>query len=214
MIVLLQTCDRSQYTRRTVDAFLRWNGPADFHLAVADDASGDTAGLQYATAHGFRPALLNQERAGVTVTLGRAVRRLFSEHGDDLILYLQNDCEFVRTLPLAPVRAAMRTHDCVRLFGRFKGYGEPTKDRNGRTGHWRTLPAAEEMMSTGRARWSDLPSVARLSLILRLTEGARSEREMRRNGGRLRVACLERNVVYHFGEQRTPNGLYCGTVSR
>jgi hypothetical protein len=210
MIVLLQTCDRSQYTRRTVDAFLRWNDPAGFQLEVADDASGDTAGLQYAIAHGFRPVLINQERAGVTVTLGRAVRRLFSERGDDLLLYLQNDCEFVRTLPLAAIQAAMPAHDCVRLFGRFKGYGDPTKDRNdGRARHWRTLPAAEEMMSTGLARWSDLPSVARLSLILRLTKGARSEKEMRRNGGRqLRVACLERNVIYHFGEQRTPSGLY------
>ena len=214
--VLLQTADRSKYTVATVDAFLRHNNPGDFRLFLADDASERERGTRYARDRGFELVFQNDTRQGCTLTLRAAIKTLYERLPPETpLLYLQNDVEFVRPLPVALVLNLLREYNvtAVRLYGDWKGYRHRGRarasDRQGKIDWYRKTIDGEEI-GFARTKWSHLPHVARLRDVMRFTATARNERDVWRNARAAGciVARFENNVIYHVGHRRTPNGKY------
>lgn len=157
--VVLLSCDRLEYTKRTITSFLGHNGEetlaGEFRLWHCDDASTDTRVRKAASAAGFVPLIYTDQRVGVTEMIRRAARKL--EHaGSEWLLLLENDWETVRPLPLMAWRDAVESYDvwAMRLYGAFKERDErcPAAPRHrGRSGadpQWRPAFATKTIEPT------------------------------------------------------------------
>lgn len=146
--VVLLSCDRLEYTRRTIATFTEHNGAGlaagAFKLWHCDDASTDPKVRKSAAAAGFAPLIYTDQRVGVTEMIRRASRKL--EHaGAEWMLLLENDWETVRPFPRAVWRDAVEEFDVwsLRLYGAFKERGNQRpagtrhRGRSGADPKWR-----------------------------------------------------------------------------
>ena len=117
--VALLTCDRYDYTVRTVEALKAHNDVTGWPLFYADDHSQDERVRPYVESQGFKPVLLNnRERMGCSPISDGLLQAVLRETGPDwLVLYLQNDFEARRPIPLQVVQAWFEnpTHMSLRL---------------------------------------------------------------------------------------------------
>lgn len=211
--VVLLTCDRREYTERTIESFRRENPQLDaFRLWHCDDASTDQKIRKLAGRAGFTPLIHTDQRVGVTEMVRRAARRL--EHaGAEWMLLLENDWESVRPVPVAQFREIVARHSpwCVRLYGRFKERDEqrPTgtrhRGRGGADPKWQTLEAAGEPYELGSIHWGNPPSIARVREVAWLHRRARREKDAIVKSGEIAapVARVVQNVFFHIGFART-----------
>lgn len=203
------TCDRVDYTKRTLETLAEHNDLSGFVLLHGDDASTDDTGGDLARALGFQTVVRNR-RARVGVA--RMTADLFEQamaHGAELVLNLQNDWECWRPIPLTDIGEIFEDQRvyCLRLYGAMKS-------RTGRCGlhhggreprmvvDWAPYRPGYEV---GDIHWGHPPAVTRIDHAVRLTHRATSESESRKRSGRitdLTVRVID-NVFSHIGRERT-----------
>lgn len=200
--VALLTCDRFEYTARTLRSFAALNEPSRFTLLHADDASTDARVPALATAHGFRTVAQATRRRGwlaMRLALFEAAAR-----EADWILFLENDVEWVRAFPWALFDYVRRQSNiyCLRLYGRFKDAAgldrclefhkrgprlQPVK--------WKRLKHAPEPTEVGLIHWGAQPSVTRAAALLDLHRYGMESADL--------TARVAANVTVHIGVERT-----------
>lgn len=200
--VCLQTCDRPEYTRRTVESFLDLNPNRDrFTLLHADDASVEPANLELAALSGFRTVVQHSARCGNLATRLSLIEA--AKQFAPWMLLLENDCESVRPFPweIFDYVAGLKKVYALRLFGEFKDAAgrQPCKRthqwKGERAVKWTPLEGAPEPAEIADIHWSAQPTVTRVKSAIALHR--KGKREL---GQTVRV--LE-NVFVHIGEERT-----------
>lgn len=199
--VALLTCDRVDYTARTLETFARHNDLSRFILLHADDGSVDTRNEELAQKYGFRTVVRHQFRRGWLVTRLRLIRRAAKRA--PWILSLENDIETVREFPWALFTYAAKDPgiSCLRLYGRWKDRArkDACLTRHKATGEWvrwRPFRGAPEDSQIGLIHWSAQPSVTRADDLV----------SHHRPGGPPLGGLTVRpkkNVTYHIGVERT-----------
>lgn len=140
--VVLLSCERRDYTLRTLQTFQQCNTAASvdvstladaepktvggkidagFTLWHCDDASTDPKLRRQVQAAGWRELIYTDRRVGVTEMIRRASRKL--EHaGAEWMLLLENDWETARRFPWAIFDLVRERGDvwALRLYGQFK----------------------------------------------------------------------------------------------
>ncbi len=202
--VALLTCDRFDYTRRTLETFAQHNDLSRFHLLHADDGSTDARLVPLVQSYGFSTVVQQRTRRGWLHTRTWLMKTAVKVA--PWVLNLENDIETARPFPWDLFQFVARDGgmSCLRLYGRFK-------DRERRdaclTHHkadkysarvpvdWRPLRYAPEHAQIGYIHWSAQPSVTRTDEVL--------EHHLRRaplQGWTVRV---KKNVMFHIGAERT-----------
>jgi hypothetical protein len=199
--VALLTCDRYEYTLRTLSSFARHNDMSKFVLTHADDASTDPRIVPLAQSYGFKTVLRHETRRGWLVTRTRLLRRAATRA--NWILNLENDIETVRPFPWALFKYAAKdwSISCLRLYGRWKDRDrlDACLTRHKQTGElveWRPYRGAPESSQIARIHWSAQPSVTRADDLLS---------HHRRSGPPLGGWTVrpKKNVTFHIGIERT-----------
>lgn len=116
-------CDRPEYTRRTLESFVKHASGIRWEGCYADDASKDQPGMmKLAESFGMAPEIINGTRKGCTPTSFELICRLKSKYPPEtLVLYLQNDFEFLRPIPFKSIRTVLEEYygvGWVRLTNR------------------------------------------------------------------------------------------------
>lgn len=231
--VVLLTCERAEYTARTIETFLHHNreclnvttlddsaprfdaGGIDcrFKLWHCDDASKDRRVRALADEAGFKPLIYTDTRVGVTEMIRRASRRL--EHdGAQWMMLLENDWETDRPFPWPVFDEVQARGDvwAMRLFGIFKERGDKLasgsrhRGRNGADPCWQHFEVEGELYEVGNIHWGNPPSVAKVKWVAWLHKKAKTEKDTISRSGEIpeKVARVIPNVVYHIGFERTP----------
>jgi len=221
--VAFLTCDRLEYSRRTLESFTAHNPDARERLILvhADDASEKPAHVaELAAAHGFKTLVQHTVRRGVRGLRAAAVAKL-AELGAEWILVLENDWEWTRPIPWDVLECVMTRHDIytLRLYGQYKGRGRTWPCWNFHRGRdrspvvWKPLEGAPERVEVGSIHWGAPPSITRTRELLELCirpsgggyDGTGDLHEMHASAklrGRL-VARVVENVVFHIGDEPT-----------
>jgi hypothetical protein len=214
--VALLTCDRYDYTERTVSSFLEHNPPeltSRFILLHGDDASTDERVVPYVQAAGFETVWQSKGPRPVDLTNRQMIGRILNaraalfeaaSHRAGWILFLENDIETLRRFPwfLFDHIAKVKKVDCLRLYGEYKS-AEPNEEyrcltynkSTGRPVKWKRVKHAPEPAEAGHVHWSAQPSVTRSKALLRLHYDGTDLK-----GGTVRV---RENVTSHIGIVRT-----------
>lgn len=209
--VCLITCERPDYTRRTLETFCALNDTSRFMLLHGDDASDGDDNLELAREAGFETVFRGQSRVGGQANR-RAVVREAVHLGADQVLMLENDWESVRPFPWPLYEYAFARLDvwCMRLYGQFKEVGRRpagTLDAGrGVPAEWAPLAGAPEPAEIGHIHWGAPPAVASAECVKWLLESTEKDGDAMRLSGRIDDLTVRpvRNVVYHIGEERTP----------
>ena len=211
----LLTCERHDYTARTLETLAAHNDLAAFTLLHGDDASADPRIVPLAQRYGFETVARPGERQGV-MAMERALAKAAQARGCRWTWLLQNDWESVRPFPwpLFEFVAAEPLVYCLRLYGHQKDRGARVagsahQGKDGADAGWRRLSGAPEPVEVGSIHWGSPPAVTRTDLLRWLLKDAAKDRDARLKSGRLdyMTARVVENVVYHIGEEKTPGFL-------
>lgn len=198
--ITLLTCDRFDYTARTLASLAAQNDLSKFVLLHGDDASTDDRIVPLVRSYGFRTVVQNREREGWLATR-RALIRVATKRSE-WILNLENDIESLRPFPWAFFNFLRKRSEIVslRLYGRYKDRGrkDPCLTRHKRTGeevNWRPFRNAHEKAQIGMIHWSAQPSVTRTAAVW----------DLHRYGVELEgfTVRVKKNVMAHIGTERT-----------
>lgn len=199
--VALLTCDRLDYTARTLMTFAAHNDLSRFVLFHADDASEDRRVPLLVQSYGFRTVLQNRERKGWLDTR-TALFRHIQKQRHSWVLNLENDIESLRAFPWPLFNFIKRRNDvsCLRLYGRYKDLSKldaclTIHKRTRIEVHWKPLRNAPEMSQIGWIHWSAQPSVTRTHDLMQLHRYGEDL-----PGLTVRV---KKNVMAHIGTERT-----------
>lgn len=228
LAIILITCDRENYTRKTLEGFSHFNQrcadtPYPVKLYHVDDASDTDLNVRLAAKYGFETVRRHPSRLGNTATRSKAIYSVDKIAGPSHIMLLENDWESDRALPWEAIRFAMehKEHDIyhMRLWRYFKsrkkfaswdGRSELVyrghAGRNRAAPGWQPLLGAPEVLEIGDIHWGAPPAVTRTKEMVWLHEGVSSESESILRSGEItaRVAQVTTNVFWHIGEERTP----------
>jgi hypothetical protein len=215
--VALLTCDRFEYTRATVESLFAHNDVSGWELFYADDASTDRRIRPYVESRGFKPVVLHEERHGCSPT----TEALFLAIGNEvppetIVLYLQNDFESVRAIPLDLCKEHLNRPDVgfiqvfywrprlryTKLLEWIWPDGQPWDFRDGSRGNW--------VQTKGNAGQGFQPSMARADTYKAAAHDLKKERDFLQNTKTLnkRVVRLTNAPLHHIGQRRTPGGKY------
>lgn len=229
LAIVLITCDRVKYTRRTIESFNEHNNwceeaPYPVHLLHIDDASETDENMTLADKYGFRTICPPAERRGNTATRRQAIMYAGRECRPTHLMFLENDWECQRAMPWQLIEwvFAQTEHDIyhLRLWHHFKSKAKfeswdgvtPLVSR-GHAGRdradpgWVPMTTGElEPVDVGDIHWGAPPAVTRMSELKLLHDGAGSESFSIHKSGELsaRVAQVKTNVFFHIGDKRTP----------
>lgn len=214
--VALLTCDRYDYTVKTVDSFLEHNDPSKFLLFHADDASTDPRVVEYVQSRGFATVVRNDKRQGCSATTTALIRAVTDRvQHDTLTVYLQNDFESVRPLPVTLIAELLSRGDVSFVQLAYRRPRSPYMKRLRYV--WPDgAPWTFGDSQRGEYVWTHVgggtgyhPTVATLAMWLQCV-GVKRELHFLRATKRLsrRVARLTRPVMRHIGRRVTPNGLF------
>jgi hypothetical protein len=209
--VALMTCERYDYTKRTVESFVHHNPDRSrFILLHGDDGSRDHRVRRLPPVYGFRTVAQERYRQGWL-----PMRRLLIRRAARLapwILLLENDLESVRPFPwdMFDWVAAHEAVQCLRLFGLYKGPRNTYPcltlqkgDKHDRKpARWTPVLDAPEPCQRGLIHWSALATVGRADLLVTLNHGFKQLAN--RPVDTVRV--LD-NVFLHIGVKQTPKML-------
>lgn len=209
----LLTCDRPAYTVKTLESLVRHNPDlSKFTLLHGDDASRDTTVFDYIRSLGFKTVIKSVERSGV-ISMERSLAFFAAAHQCHWTFLLQNDWEFVRAFPWDLFDHAIHIPNvyCVRMYGVQKDRGKRVsgnrhKGKGGSDPGWSQLMFAPEPAELGSIHWCSPPAVTKTSVLCWLLQDAQRDRDARIKSGELNYLTVRpiNNVVYHFGEDRTP----------
>lgn len=204
------TCDRVDYTRRTLYTLAEHNNLSHFVLLHGDDASTDDAGGALARAHGFQTVAQTRGKRRGVAAMTAALFAAAEAAGADAVLNLQNDWESARAIPVGEIEVFLADPEvyCVRLYGAMKsltgrcgihhGGREPRK-----VVEWRPYAPGWEV---GDIHWGHPPAVTRIRQAIGLTKNAPTERISRVRSGKITALTVRpvENVFLHIGRERTP----------
>jgi hypothetical protein len=206
--VALLTCDRYDYTRRTLETFAQHNDLSQFKLLHADDASTDPRIVPLVQSYGFSSVVEQRTRRGWLHTRTWLMKTAVKVA--PWVLYLENDIETDRPFPWDLFRFIAKTGSNVsslRLYGRYKDRDRKdacltrykgTKYQNAGGGTnvtWRPLQRAPEASQIAYIHWSAQPSVTRTEEVL--------EHHMAKAPLRGWTVRVKKNVMFHIGTERT-----------
>lgn len=212
--IILLTCGRVDYTRRTLDTLAAHNPQlcSQAMLLHGDDRSPldqHQANCELARAAGFKTVLQPSLQYGVARMTELLVQEA-AQHGADLVLNLQNDWESVRPLPLDDIAQLMQNAGVytVRLYGRDKSPGRPAGIHHGGREPRRVVawsPAAVAGWELGDIHWGHPPAVTRIERAIELTYMSRSESQSRWRSGKIHALTARpvESVMSHIGTERT-----------
>jgi len=215
MNVALLTCDRYEYTIQTVESYLKHHEPG--RMYYADDASSDPRVRPYVESKGFEPLVLHDKRAGCSPTTEQLIRAV-GERVDSgsALLYLQNDFETVRPLPLVDIEEHLARDDVafVQL-----SYRKPRSRYNRRLAWF--WPDGERWTfgDTGRGDFVFTkpgggqgyhPSIGLIETWLQAVRGVRNEKNYCKNVIHMNkhICRAVLPVMRHIGARSTPDGRY------
>jgi hypothetical protein len=205
------TCDRVEYSRRTLETLAAHNDLSKFVLLHGDDWSRDDSGGEYARALGFRTVAQSRNgRYGVA----RMTEVLFEKalrEGCDVVLNLQNDWECMRPIPVATIEEALADERvyCVRLYGAMKSPTGRCGIHHGGREPRRVVEWSQSAIpgwEIGDIHWGHPPAVTRIDDAIALTKSARTESVSRKRSGKITRLTVRpvANVFNHIGRERTP----------
>lgn len=197
--VCLLTCDREQYTERTLSTFALHNQDAAnrFLLLHADDGSRKLANNRLAERYGFETMHRSPVRTGGAL----ALRHMWNEaarRGADRILHLENDWEWCGAVPEIE-------HDCVRLYGVLKGRGELHEEAKPIHMVTREMvkwePHSVSGWERGLIHMGGPPSIVRTELLLPRIAAAQTLKQI----GLFTLDTIrpQENIVWHIGAVTT-----------
>ena len=215
--VAIQTCDRYEYTRQTVESFIKQNALRNYRLYYGDDASTDNRIHDLMRQYRIPCIYRNRTRQGNARTrdkLLHAVAKQSESH--DYILPLENDIETVRKIPIKLIDKIFENKQIgiFRLFGKYKAPAWGCSSRCAITGKivkWAPIDILGEELACSTIHWTYMPTILPVKLALQLIKGAKREgdsmkamkklpfmpRTIRPRGG------LENNFIVHIGNDRT-----------
>lgn len=231
LAVVLITCDRPKYTKRTIESF-RDHNPVNAPVQIpvryfhVDDNSRTDENIVLANRAGFSTIGVNNPRRGNTVTRRMAVQKAAVRSDFTHVLLLENDWECARPVPWDLIQWIMEhpDHDVyhLRLWHHFKDKDKflshnpnvPLKAR-GHRGRgwcdpgWTPVQGGPEPVDVGDIHWGAPPSVTRLEEFFQLHHKAKSERHSIMVSGDIQARCaqVKTNVFWHIGAERTPGFL-------
>lgn len=199
--IALLTCDRYDYTARTLQTLAAQNDLSRFRLVHVDDCSTDPRVVPLVQSYGFETVLRQRERRGWRISrytlLWKSARRA------PWILFLENDIESLRPFPwklFDHIRTLPAIY-CLRLYGQFKDRArrEPCLTTHKRLDHqpveWRRLKGAPEKTEVGLIHWSAQPCVTRIGELMSLHKTGVEPMGL--------TARVTSNVMAHIGVERT-----------
>ncbi len=214
--IALLTCNRYEYTVKTVESLFQHNDPSDFLLFHGDDASTDPRVAEYVQSRGFKTVMQRDTMAGcspATDELLHSVAKLVEPGA--LVLYLQNDEESLRPLPQQLLRDLLvkpevafvqlssrrtRSRYARRMGWAFDG-GQP----------WQFGDTTHEVVYSDFNRGMGFPpSISDIDTWLHAVKGGDSEKRFRSKTEYpdRRMSRLTRPVFGHIGKMTTPNGRF------
>lgn len=218
--VAILTCDRLELTKKTVKSFLKHNSRDNFEIFYGDDASLDPTIHEFMKRNDI-PCLMNhKKRAGCSPSSDELINLAWMINQAPYILYLQNDFESVRPIPLDAVKQTFDDKSNVgwiRLYGlnkndTIKG-GNPTDPRNkfkdgSPVVRWEKLKIFGEKIEIGDAQWSYHPAIHRSDVLRKLIKGATRERDVGMAAAKsgILTARFMKNVTNHIGIRKTTPG--------
>jgi len=217
LVVALLTCDRLEYTRRTVESLLKHHPPGTLMLFHADDASTDPEVCRYVQSRGFDTIVANTTRMGCSRTTELLMRAVAERvQPETMVIYLQNDFECLRPLPVLQLNELIARPDVehVQLSYRHprSAYNKATiwKTEDGRLWPFGDQTIAPVVYGGFNRGVGYHPSVARIETWVRNVSGVKRESDFISQSERQdKQACrLTTPVFEHRGKQTTPNGRF------
>ena len=215
LAVALLTCDRVTFTERVVSALAKYNDLSSFELFYADDHSRDARLHEVVREHGYEPVFLNTgKRMGCSPVSDALVSNVRDRIGDDgIILYLQNDFECIRTLPMELILAALADQDVasVKLWeGRLGPNRIGPRTRLLRKAKWGPSNAYSEPVETSITGWGFNPQATRADTLCSIIHRATREHGMMKQSNRLGKLVVRPVALSfkHIGDVKTPRGIY------
>lgn len=216
----LLTCDRDEYTQRTLQTLAEHNDLKMFGKYHADDASHTVANNVLARHYGFKTLGGAGVKLGATAKKRHLIQAAKAD-GFGWLLLLENDWESVRPFPwdLYVACASSLNVYCLRMYGKYKEAndtrpaGATHAGKNNSDPNWQALPfltkenQAPYMAEIGDIHWAAPPSVTKIDVLEQLFDGAKHDRDVRMKSGlltRYTVRPVE-NIMNHIGVETTPN---------
>lgn len=209
LAVGLLTADRHDLTHRTVVSFINHVYRGRLTLLHADDGSETSDNIDIARAAGFRTVYMSCERRGQVPAIDALVRHALAS-GATHFMYLENDWEFVRPVPLAGIAYLAGNFTSVRFYGAWKRSTEPKQ----KTGEhiigtktkidWLPLTWAPGWEGTMAAHWGGPPSVTKIQPLAEALKTAKKIGDLNYSLARIPSARPIENFVEHIGLERTP----------
>jgi len=215
LIVAFQTCNRAEYTARTLCSFKNHNRLSDWLKFYADDASDDQVGMRrLVEQYGFEPVVLNTKREGIGKTASCLMEEVARRVGHATVLYLQNDFESMRRIPLNVVEKVFSDPRVgwLRTAGEWKDPGRERMIEDWASHcvppcrNWTPTSYDGEEIEIGRSYFChNPPPLASLEVLLPLMKDASSELESTARAARLPflTARFKTNIVRHIGVEQT-----------
>lgn len=203
------TCDRTEFTLKTLQTLKQFNDLSKFILIHADDSSLDSTGSDFARLLGFKTIQHQCHLRRGVAAMTELLFKKAAQEGADLILNLQNDWQCMRQLSLDDVDEIFddKSVYCMRLYGRLKSHhGRCGIHHGGRQPlkivEWAKYKDGYEI---GDIHWGHPPSITRVDHALKLVSGASCESESRARSGKITDMTVRvvDNVFNHIGTERT-----------
>ena len=217
--VVILTCDRLGLTRQTVDSFLEHNNRSNFDIFYGDDASNEST-HKFMASRKIPCIVRHTKRKGCSPTSNELIKESIRIVYNPLTLYLQNDFETVRPLPLRAIcHVFNRKPDIgwMRLWGRWNNEPLEHKEFTHRykkkhpVVKWTFLTSHREKIAIGDIDWKYHPCIHRTDILVSVLDGVLRDRHAGHKAleTKLLTAVLTNNVVRNLGVKRsTPQGLF------
>jgi hypothetical protein len=200
-------------TTKTIESFLRYNNRDNYDIFYGDDASEDPTIHELMRKHNIPCLMKHDTRKGCSPSTDELIQKVCNKNDNKYILYLQNDFESLRPIPLDIVKQIMETMPeigWVRLWGKRNNdrkINQPDRLEPG----WTPLKIGSEQLEVGRYIYPYCPMISRRDILSQSVRGAARERDTRRAGIKtgLKTIRFTRNIVNHIGfDIQTPGGEY------
>ena len=208
--------NRPEYTRRTLESFVRQFEKVRWEGWYVDDASIDQEGMRaLAEGYGMKPLIRNLKTKGCCRSSLDMAGRLSEKYSPEtLFLYLQNDFEFLRPVPFEAILALLEDRPdvgWVRLAGKWNsGVDKPRIKEDWipeiPPAQWLDCEYQGEFFELGKSYFCfNPPSILPLGTFYFIMQGAKNEREAALNAKELCkwTARVAENVAVHIGDEKT-----------
>jgi hypothetical protein len=214
LIVALLTCDRLDYTSRTLSSFFKFNKSDQWLKFYADDASTDQEGTKkLVESFGFQPLVQHTKRRGIGKTNSDLIEQLGARMKQGTVLILQNDFECVRPLPLDVIELLFKNPRIgwVRMGGRWKDFGKTPVSQNWLPHcfpptKWESSVYGNEEVEIGRSYFCHCPPpLIPIKTAISLIVNTKNEFESGERSSKLNclVARFMKNILCHIGIKGT-----------